>query len=248
MMRFFGLLVMAALCLPSGASADEIKVLAANAVRQGFAEIASRFEASSGHTVAATFAGSVAAANRIKGGEIFDIVIVGSDTIDQLVKAGRLAEGSRVDFATSGVGAATRVGLDRPDIGSAEGVKAAVLASKTVAYSAGPSGAAIGELLKRLGVASHIEGRVKQPSSGAEVAILLQTGEADLGFGQVSEFLNVPGLVDLGPLPPEVQAFTVYAAGVHVQAARPEAARALIVALTALDAVPAIRKMGMERS
>ena len=121
-----------------------------------------------------------------------------------------------------------------------------MLAAKSIVYSAGPSGAYIGELLKKMGIAEQVASRVKQPSSGAEVAAILARGEADFGFAQVSEFLNVPGLIDLGPLPASIQNFTIYAVGLHVAAPSPEAAKALVKHLKAPEAAPAIKKMGME--
>ena len=95
-------------------------------------------------------------------------------------------------------------------------------------------------------VADQIASKVKQPSSGAEVAALVARGEADLAFAQVSEFLNVPGLVNLGPLPASIQNYTIYAAGLHASSPSPDAAKALVKHLKAPEAVTAIRKMGME--
>src|SRR5439155_23586051 len=82
-----------------------------------------------------------------------DLVIVGSDNIDQLIAAGKLVAGSRADFAKTGIGVAVLAGLPKPDVSTSDAVKAAVLAAKSVVYSAGPSGAYIGELLKKLGIA-----------------------------------------------------------------------------------------------
>jgi molybdate transport system substrate-binding protein len=225
---------------------DEIKVIAANALKEGYSELVSTFEGSSGHKVTTTWAGTVNATKRVNDGEVYDLVIVGSNNIDQLITAGKLAAGSRADFAKSGVGVAVRAGLPKPDISTSDAVKAAVLAANSIVYSAGPSGAYVGELLKKLGVAEQVASKVKQPSSGAEVAAILARGEADLGFAQVSEFLNVPGLTDLGPLPASVQNFTVYAVGLHAAAPSADAAKALVRHLKAPEAASAIRKMGME--
>jgi molybdate transport system substrate-binding protein len=138
------------------------------------------------------------------------------------------------------------LGSPKPDVSTADAVKAAVLAARSVAYSAGPSGAYIGELLKKMGIAEQIASRIKQPSSGAEVGAILARGEVDLGFAQVSEFLSVPGLVDLGPLPESIQNYTIYAAGLHAAAPSPDAATALVKHLKAPEAAAAVRKMGME--
>ena len=104
----------------------------------------------------------------------------------------------------------------------------------------------IGELLKKMGIAEQIASKVKQPSSGAEVAAILARGEVDFGFAQASEFLNVPGLVNLGPLPASIQNYTIYAAGLHTASPSPDAAKTLIKHLKAPEAATAIGKMGME--
>jgi molybdate transport system substrate-binding protein len=141
---------------------------------------------------------------------------------------------------------AMRNGLPRPDVSNSDAIRAAVLAASSVAYSAGPSGAYVGQMLNTMGVTAAIAGKVRQPSSGAEVATLVAKGEVDIGFGQVSEFLNVPGLVDLGPLPTALQNYTIYAIGLHSAAPSADAAKQLIRHLTAPDAAAPIRKMGME--
>src|SRR4026208_1621384 len=82
----------------------EIKVIAANALKDGYTELVSAFEKSSGHKVATTWAGTVNATKRVSDGEVYDRVIIGSKNIDQLIAAGKLATGSRADFAKTGVG------------------------------------------------------------------------------------------------------------------------------------------------
>jgi molybdate transport system substrate-binding protein len=242
------LLAAAVALLPHSAQAAEIKVIAANAIKDGYTELVDAFQRSSGHKVVTTWTGTVNATKRVNDGEVYDLVIIGANNIDQLIAAGKLAAGSRADIAKTGIGIAVRTGLPKPDVSTSDAVKAAVLAAKSIVYSAGPSGAYIGELLKKMGVAEQVASKVKQPSSGAEAAKILARGEADLGFAQVSEFLDVPGLINLCPLPASIQNFTVYAVGLHVAAPSPDAAKALVKHLKAPEAAPAIKKMGMEPS
>jgi molybdate transport system substrate-binding protein len=246
-LRSLGLLAAATFVLQAQvAQSAEIKVIAANALKDGYAELVAGFEKSTGDKVVTTWTGTVNATKRVMDGEIYDLVIIGSDSIDQLIAAGKLAPGSRADFAKSGVGVAVRTGLPKPDVSTSDAVKVAALDAKSIAYSAGPSGAYVGEMFKKMGIAEQVASRVKRPSSGAEVAALLVRGEADLGFAQVSEFLNVRGLVDLGPLPASIQNFTIYAAGLHVSASSADAAKSLLQYLRAPAAAPAVKKMGME--
>ena len=57
---------------------------------------------------------------------------------------------------------------------------------------------------------------------------VLARGEAEIGFQQISELLEVPGIDYVGPLPAEVQRVTVFSAGVAVGARNPNAARRLV--------------------
>ena len=223
----FALLVAAMIGIDA-AQAAEVKVMAANAVREAYLELASDFEKSTGHKVTTIWGGTEGVTKRISGGEVVDIVIIAAPNIDRLIAEGKLASGSRADFAKAGVGVAVRTGLPKPDISSAEAVKRAVLAASSVAYSSGPSGFYVADLFKRMGITDQIKDKVRQPASGVQVGELVARGEADLGFQQISELLHVKGIDYLGPLPPEIQNMTIYSAGLHSAAPAPDAARALV--------------------
>lgn len=230
----------------NAAQAAEVKVMAANAVKEAFVELVSAFEKSSGHRVTTVWGGTEGVSKRVSGGEVVDIILIAAPNIDKLILEGKLVAGSRADFAKSGVGIAVRTGLPRPDISSVEAVKNAVLAANSVAYSSGPSGVYIADLFKKMGIADQIKDKVRQPASGVQVGVLVARGEADLGFQQVSELLHVKGIDYLGPLPAGIQNITTYSAGLHTAAPAPDAAKALMKFLTAPDAGPIIKKIGME--
>lgn len=246
MFKPFIRVVISSLSLIASGQAAEIKVIAANAVKDGYAEIVAAFEKSSGHIVVTTFAGTVATEKRVGTGDLFDVVLVGSDAIDRLIDAGKLSKAGRIDFAKTGIAIAVRAGLAKPDVSTPDAIKAAVLASRMIVYSSGPSGTYVGELFKQWGISNQVAGRIKQPPSGAEAAQMLARGEADLGFAQVSEFRGISGLQDLGPVPVAIQNFTVYSAARHTASSSPEPAAALLKALMSREAAQSIRKMGME--
>lgn len=228
------------------ARADEVRLMTANALKEPLQELASGFERSTGHTVTLIGGGTEGIAKRIAGGEAVDVVIVAAPNIDRLIADGKLLAGTRTDIARVGIGVAVRSGLPRPDVSSADAVKRAVLAAKSVAYSSGPSGFYLAELFKRMGIADEIKGKVKQPESGVQVGELVARGEADLGFQQVSELVHVKGIDYLGPLPAEIQTITTYSAALAPGARSPDASRALVKYLTAPDAAPVLRKAGLE--
>ena len=222
---------------------SEIKVMASAAFREAYLELLPEFERTSGHNATNAWVPSVQMMTRLRGGEATDVVILSAAALDELIDAGIVAE--RCDLAKAGVGVAVRAGALKPDIGSGEALKRAVLAAKSVVYSTGPSGIYLSGLFQRMGIAGQIEAKVRQVQ-GEPAGAVVARGEAEIGFQQMSELLPVEGIDVVGPLPPDIQQITVFAAGLHARAKEPAAARALIRFLQAPAAAPIIRKKGME--
>jgi molybdate transport system substrate-binding protein len=209
-------------------------------------ELVPEFEKASGHKVTTIWGGSEGITKRITEGEAVDVVLIAAPNIDRLIADGKLVGGRRTDVAKSGVGVAVRSGLPKPDISSSDGVKKAVLAAKSVAYSSGPSGFYLANLFQKMGITDRIKDKVKQPPSGVQVGQLLARGEADLGFQQISELRHVKGIDYLGPLPAEIQEITLYSAGLHSASKVPEPSKALMQFLSGPKAGTVIKRIGMD--
>lgn len=220
-----------------------IKVMLSAAFKEAYLELVPSFERTTGHTVENLWVPSVQMMNRLRGGETVDLVILSAAALEELRAAGIVAE--RTDLARSGIGVAVKAGAPKPDISSGTALKRAVLAAKGIAYSTGPSGIYLIKLFERMGIAGQIKSRVKQVQ-GVPAGSIVARGEADLAFQQVCELLPVPGIDLVGPLPPDIQEITVFAASLHARAPHPDAALALVKHLTALAAAPVIRRKGME--
>ena len=231
------------------ASAAEIKVLTAGAMKAVVVELAPAFEASTGHKLVIDNDTAGGLARRIGGGETVDVAIITPAAIDALIKEARIAAGSRVDLAKVGMGVAVRAGAAKPDITTVEAFKATLLAAKSVAYidpkAGGSSGIYFDKLIERLGIADAVRGKAKL-MSGGYVAELVAKGEADLAVHQISEIVPVEGVVLVGPLPADVQNTTVYAGGIGAAARDPAAAKALLAFLAGAAAKPVLAKKGME--
>jgi molybdate transport system substrate-binding protein len=234
------------LMLAGMARAAEIKVLASPAIRESYLELLPRFEKASGHRVVTMWAGTTDVMKRIKGGEMVDAVVLSAASLEELIKLGKVVPGSRVDLAKSGVGVAVRAGAAKPDISSGEALKRALLAAKSIAYSSGPSGIYLAGLFQRMGIAGELKGKLKQVAPGVQVGGIVASGEAEIGFQQVSELLAVPGIDYVGPLPPDIQSITVFAGGIHAGAKEADAAKAWFKFITAPAAAPVLKKHGME--
>lgn len=223
----------------------EIQVMSSVAMQAAYLELVPQFERATGHKVATQWIPGVDLMQRVKDGEASDLVIIQASNIDELIAAGRIAPGSRIDLATSGVGVAVRAGAPRPDISTSVELKRALLAANCVAYSTGPSGVYVIQLFERLGITGALHGKTRQVK-GEPVGAVVARGEAEIGFQQVSELLPVPGIDFLGPLPPDIQRITTFSVGIQRSASQPAAARALIEFIKSPAAAPVIRKTGME--
>jgi molybdate transport system substrate-binding protein len=232
--------------LAAPALADEIRVMSSNAFRQAYLELVPEFEKASGHRVVTSFAGGVQLMQRMQDGESVDLVITAGNSVDALIRLGKVVPGSRVDLAKVGVAAAVRAGAPKPDISSAAALKQALLAAKSIGYSTGPSGVHLVTVFQRMGIADELKPKSRQAPPGVPVGSFVASGEVELGFQQLSELLPVPGIEVIGMLPPEAQELTVFSAGIHAGAKQPAAARALVQFLSAPASVPAKKKNGME--
>ena len=237
----------AALLLCSGmAGAADIKVLSTQATEDTYRELVPQFEKATGHKITTIFTGTLNVQKRLADGESYDMIIMAGPAIDAQIKAGKAIAGSRVDIAKSGVAVGVPKGAPKPDISTTEALKKTILAAKSIGYSTGPSGVYILTVFEKLGVADQVKGKLKQTPSGVFVGTIIANREVEIGFQQVSELGNFPGVDYVGPLPADVQQTTVFSSGIIVGAKEAEAAKALVKFLTTPEAGAAFKKRGME--
>jgi molybdate transport system substrate-binding protein len=244
-------LIGGALLLAAGPAASaEIKVLTAGAMKSVVLALQEGFEAASVHRLVVDNDTAGGLTKRIEAGEAFDMAIITPAAIDTLIGKGKVVDGSRVAVAKVGVGVAVREGAPKPDLSSVDAFKRALLAANTVAYidpaSGGSSGIYVAGLLKKLGIADEIKPR-ERLQAGGYVAEKVAKGEAEIAIHQISEILPVKGVTLAGPLPEEIQNYTVYAAGLSAAARDPKAAQAWIDYLKGPAATAVIASRGMSR-
>ena len=212
--------------------------------------LAPQFERATGHTVVtlatSTGLGPDSIASRVRRDEPVDVIMLSRAGIDELVSEGRVVAGSRVDLARSSIGMAVRRGAPKPDISSVDALTKVLLQAKSIAYSAQVSGIYLAtELFPRLGIVDQMAKKSIRVDVG-RVGAVIARGEAEIGFQQISELLEVAGIDYVGPLPAEVQRVTVFSAGVATGARNPEAARALIEFLVSPGGMAVMAKSGLE--
>jgi molybdate transport system substrate-binding protein len=230
--------------------AAEVRVMSSGAFTAALIEIVPHFERASGHKVLTAFGASMGSSpdsipSRLDRGERVDAVILAAEALDQLIERGKLERGTRTDLVHSEIGLVVRAGAARPDISSVEALKRALVEAKAIGYSASASGVYVStELFRKLGLHEQLTAKSKRVV-GERVAAVVARGEAELGFQQVSELINVPGADFIGTLPAEVQRVTIFSAGLAKGSAEPSAARELIRYLASPASSPIIVKSGL---
>lgn len=213
------------------------------ATRQILAELVSRYP----EKVAIEAVGGVDAANRVRAGAVFDLVILADNVIGRLEAEGHVLAGSRVGFVRSPMAMAVRAGQPGPDIGTEDAIRAALIGAKSIGYSTGPSGTHLLGVLKSWGLDPAAEPeRLVQAKPGIPVATLVARGDAEVGIQQLSELLGQPGIEVVGLLPPPVQSVTTFSIGIGARSPRVEAARSVIAYLNAPDKAETKRRFGLE--
>jgi len=236
----------ATLLLSGVASAAEIKVLSTQATEEAYKELAPQFEKASGHKVTTVFTGTLDALKRLGNGEAYDLLIMARQQIDELSQSGKVVAGSRTDIAKSGVGAAVGRGKPKPDISTVDALKKSLLAAKSIGYSTGPSGIYVVTMFQKMGIADEIKSKLKQTPTGVFVGSIIASGEAEIGFQQVSELSFFPGIDYVGPIPAEVQLITVFSAGIPAGTKQADAAKALVSFITAPAAAAIFKKHALD--
>lgn len=216
------------------------------ATRHILADLARDYETRRGISVDIRSMGGVEAAKLARAGERTDIVALASKVMESLEAEGHIVRGSIRGFARSEIALAVPAGSRRPGIDNEAAVRQAMLEARKLCYSTGPSGDHFKALCERWGLADTALAHALKAPPGVPVATLVAQGDADLGIQQLSELIGQPGIEVIGPLPPEIQAVTVFAAGVSTTSAEPEAATALVAYLASAEAHAAIRRYGME--
>jgi molybdate transport system substrate-binding protein len=252
MMRKTGLLLGAAIgmgMMAQTASAAEIKVLTTGAFRSVVVALVPEFEKATGHKVVVDNGTVGQLQKRVDDGETFDVLVLSPKGIEDYIKGGKIAAGSNARLAKVGVGVMVKDGAPKPDVSTVDAFKQALLKANTVGYidpaSGGSSGIYVSGLLDKLGIADQVKPKAKL-KQGGHVSDLVKSGEAEIGIHQMSEIVGQAGVTLVGPLPAEIQNYTVYVVGLSPAAKDAEAAKAFIKVLTGPSAAGVLKSKGME--
>jgi molybdate transport system substrate-binding protein len=214
----------------------EIKVMSAGAVKTMVAALGAEFERESGNTLNLNFGTAGSLRERIKGGEVADLIVLSESAIADLAEQGLLVSGTVTDLGRTVSGVIVRDGAAEPDISTPEAFKQALLQARSVAYTdpkaGGSGGIMFAALLQKLGIADEVNKKAVLGKGGHDVAVSIAEGRAELGTTFISEVLPVRGAKVVGPLPGPLHNTNTYTAAVHASASSRAGAEALLRKLT----------------
>jgi molybdate transport system substrate-binding protein len=233
----------------SVARAAEVKVLTSVALTAALNELIPGFEKATGDKVTVVYGLAAEMRKRVLDGESTDVIMITRPMMDDLAKQNKLAADTLVNVAGTPVAVAARAGAAKPDIGTVEAFKGALLAAKSIVYAdpakGGVSGIVFARALERLGIADAMKAKtILVP--GAQAPELVAKGEAELGVAQGSEIVPVAGAQLVGPLPGELASTTMFSAAVGAESKSPAAAKTLIEFLRGPQAASAFKAKGFE--
>ena len=228
----------------------ELTVYSSIGVRSAAEQLFRIFEKENSCPLAVTWGTATMLVARIEAGETADVLILSRAGIDALRKRGKIAAGSDVTLAGSGVAIAVKAGAPKPDISTPEAFKAALLKARSIAYSepsaGGASGVYFAKLLEGMGIAEQMKPKTKYPPAGGFSGELLLTGEAELAVQQKPELLHVAGTEIVGFLPGDLNLVTEFAAGIMAGSKNAQTGKALIERLRSGEAAGVFRAKGLD--
>ena len=221
------------------------KVFGSNALRTVLLDCLPAFDRTQGVTTTVDFGATNHTLATMRAGATADLVIATAAAIDALIADGKIIQGTRIDLATTGIGACVRASAPRPDISTVDALKRTLLEAKSISYSkAGQSGLHMAKVIQQLGIADVVNAKAKINESGLVGEVVLR-GEVELGFQQASEILAVKGVDLIGLLPDAMQLNSLFAAGIGTGTQQRNAAQALIQQLCTAQAARVMRENGL---
>ena len=228
------------------AYAVELKVLSGNGSRPAVIEICKLFEEQTGHQVKVEFAVNPHVRERVDAGEYVDVLVLNPPVLDELIKSQKVIASSKTSFGRIGVGAAIGSGAPKLDISTTESFKKSLLSVSSVAFPGdGASGKYFLSLLHRMGIEQEMQTKLR-PMSGEYNVEGVAKGEVDMIVVVASRIYGVPGVQYLGLIPPDLQTWIGFSAGVSQSSKHSKESQQLTQFFKQDSARQIMKKIGIE--
>ncbi len=230
----------------------QLKILSGGAAQGLVHALTPQFEAKTGCKVEGTFGAVGAMRDKLLAGAPADLLILTAALVADLTRAGHVAAGSAADIGTVPTAVAVRSGDPAPPIGDAAVLREALRAADGI-YFPDPKLATAGihfaKVIEALGLSEELQNRLRTYPNGAAAmgALAAVKGGRPIGCTQVTEILNTPGLMLIGPLPKGYALATVYTTGICTKAHEPDLARQFAALMTGAPARELRERLGFGR-
>src|ERR1700730_17125557 len=224
-------------------------VVVSDGMKPSVEELVPQIEHSIGRKLTTQFNSSKVLKEKIQSGEAFDAAILTSDIIDDLIKQGKIAAGTRAHIARTGMGVGVRAGAPKPHLSTAEALKRALLSAKSITFNPiGASAPHVHEIFEHLGIAENVKSKLMLDANGepGRPQMDVAAGKADLVITLIPEIKFFKGVELAGPIPAELQSYISFAAGVAANSHNADAAKALIKFITSPAAAQTLKAKGVE--
>jgi molybdate transport system substrate-binding protein len=224
-----------------------LRVLSSNGMKGAMDELRPQCERAIGRPLALEFNSTASLKKKIETGDAFDVAIITSDAIGELITLGKLAGGSRAELGRSELGIGIRAGVTKPDIRTPETLKRTLHDAQSITYPQdGASRAYVEKMFERMGIAADVKPRIILAQGSGPATESVAAGKAALVITLFSEIVPTHGVEILGPLPGEFHYAIRFAAAASSATKSAEAAKALIAFLAGPQAAPTFKAKGVE--
>ena len=246
-------IVLFSVFLSGSARAAHIRVLCPGALKAPMETLIADFQHATGHTVEVVFDIINKIAGRVREEQSFDLAMESPAQWEALATERKIDPAVRANIAGVKWALYVRKGAPKPNIDTADALKQALLNANSIAYSSvqGPIRAYQARVTEQLGLTQVLEpkarySRTPRPGEVGVTFELVMNGEAELGFGTISEILARPNLEIVAPMPPELQSRITFVSVLPLNAQEPAAAKELVIFLSSPEARVVLRQSGLE--
>ena len=225
-----------------------VHLLVSNGLKASMEDLQKACEGTAGHPLEIRYNSTSSVKKSIEGGERFDVTMITTEAIEDLVKQGKLAGDSKVSIGRSELGIGIKSGVPKPDIKTVNGLKKALLEVKSITYPQdGASRGYIEKMFERLGIAAEVKPKIILAPGSGPATQSVADGKAGFVITLFSEILPIKGVDILGALPGEFQSDIKFSAAASTATSDTPAAKAVIACVTGSKATPVLKAKGIER-
>lgn len=224
-------------------------ILSGGAAQGLVASLAPTFRAETGLEIIGEYGAVGGMADRLRNGAKADIIILTAALVAKLAGEGLVDPASVANVGVVETALAVRSGDPKVSVETAEDLRNVLVAADAIFApdtKISTAGIHVANVLRQLGIADAVAGRLKIYPNGATAMRELAASRASrpIGCTQSTEIIATEGVELSGPLPRGCELATTYTAAVTVSTESAAAARALTGLLTSADARESRRRAG----